>query len=90
MKLNENCMKDILKYVVKNGKVTDNGVCYGCKIIEIQNYFKQQYDFKETAYAIIKLIELEYINTNINEKSWNENHEIADITYAGHKYLENN
>lgn len=90
MKLNEKCMKDILEYVVKNGDVTDNGVYCGCKITEMQEYFKSKYKLKETAYAVNKLIELEYITTNMSEKSWNSMHRIEDITYAGHKYLENN
>lgn len=89
MKLDEKCMKDILKYVVKNVSITDNGVYCGCKITEMQENFKSQYELKETAYAINKLIELGYITTNMSEKSWNAMHRIEDITYAGHKYLEN-
>lgn len=89
MKLNEKCMKDILKYVVKNGSITDNGVYCGCKITEMQEHFKSQYELKETAYAINKLIELKYITTDMSGMSWSDISKIEDITYDGHKYLEN-
>lgn len=90
MKLNEKCMKDILEYVAKNGDITDNGVYCGCKITEIQEHFKSKYTLKETAYAINKLIELKYITTDMSGKSWSNINKIEDITYDGHKYLENN
>jgi hypothetical protein len=81
-------MKDILQYVVKNTTITDNGVSCGCNILELQKHMKSNYTVKDTAYAIKKLIELQYIETNMSMKSWNENHQIEDVTYAGHKYLE--
>lgn len=89
MKLNEKYMKDILEYVVKNRDVTDNGVYCGCNIIEMQKHIKTQYELKETAYAINKLIELGYITTDMSGKSWSDISKIEDITYDGHKYLEN-
>lgn len=88
MKLDEQCMKDILKYLVEKITITDNGVYCGCKIVEIQKHFEPQYSTKETAYAINKLFELKYINMELHGKSWNDNHSIDDVTYAGHKYLE--
>ena len=87
MKLNEQCMKDILKYLAEKITITDNGVCNGCKIVEIQKYFEPQYSIKETAYAIKKLIEINYVVLNTTEKSWKDETKIEDITYAGHKYL---
>ena len=42
---------------------------------------------QETAYAIVKLRELEYIVMGC-DKSWNGNHSITDVTYKGHLYLD--
>lgn len=86
MKLNEKCMKDVLRYAVENTEVTDNGVCYGCKIVDLQKSLLTTYSMKETAYAIVKLRELEYITMSC-DKSWNENNSITDVTYKGHLYL---
>lgn len=86
MKLNEKCMKDVLRYAIENTKITDNGVCYGCKIVELQKSLSTTYSMQETAYAIVKLRELEYIVMDC-DKSWNGNHSITDATYKGHLYL---
>lgn len=86
MKLNEKCMKDVLKYAVDNTKVTDNGVCYGCKIHDLQELLLPKYTMEESAYAIVKLRELGYIVLDC-DKSWNHNDSISDVTYNGHLYL---
>lgn len=81
-------MKDILKYLVEKITITDNGVYTGCNIANMQNHFEPQYSMRETAYAINKLYELNYICMELHGKSWNDKHTIDDVTYLGHKYLE--
>lgn len=87
MKLNEQCMKYILKYLIEKITITDNGVYVGCNIVSMQKHFETQYSMLETAYSIKKLIELNYITLSTSDKSWKDDTKIEDITYAGHKYL---
>lgn len=88
MKLNETCMKDVLQFIVDNATICDNGAFSGCSIFDVQKQLSPRYSKIETAYAIKKLVELKYIILNANT-SWNEYSRIDDVTYEGHKYLNN-
>lgn len=88
MKLNEKCMRDILQYFINDIHISYKGYVYtSCNVLEVAKHFPQ-YDEKEVLYSILKLIELKYILINSTDELWNENTKVCDVTYYGHKYLE--
>lgn len=88
MKLNEQCMIDILGYCIDNIHITSRGYVYSpCKLLELSKQFPQ-YEKKDILYSLVKLIEMNYITINTKDVLWNENTNVVDVTYYGHKYYE--
>lgn len=86
MKLNEQCMADILKICVSDIYVMESGgTVTRCKMLDFPDKLPQ-YTMSDVLYSLVKLVELNYIVTN--EKLWNEYTKVLDVTYYGHKYLE--
>jgi len=80
MKLNNDCVRDILLYL-------ENTLDYDVfvDINDIQNNINK-YNEKEVRYTMDKLIEVELI---VGEYSDSEIEFIHEITFRGHQYLEN-
>ena len=88
MKLNEQCMFDILKICVDDIHVMESGgTLTRCKMIDFPNKLPQ-YTTSDVLYSLVRLLELNYITLDTNEKLWDEHTKVRDVTYYGHKYLE--
>ena len=88
MKLNEQCMIDILKICVDEIHVMESsGTLTRCKMIDCPDK-RPQYSTADVLYSLVKLLELNYITLDTNEKLWDEHTKVRDVTYYGHKYLE--
>lgn len=94
MKLNENCMKDILQYCADNIYVLASGMTTTqIKPLYIKDIFTQ-YDVQDVIYSLAQLVHLNYLITDyipfdsVDRRLWDENTKVVDVTYAGHKYLE--
>lgn len=88
MKLNEQCMIDILKICVDDIHVMESGgTLTRYKMIDFPNKLPQ-YTTSDVLYSLVKLLELNYITLDTNEKLWDEHTKVRDVTYYGHKYLE--
>ena len=90
MKLNEQCMVDILEYCIDKIHVSANGYTYTTvKLIELPTILKQ-HEIMDVFYSVKKLLELKYITLdNTTDIIWDEDSKVSDVTYYGHKYLEN-
>lgn len=90
MELNYICMGDILRYLVTNLVINDEGIMYGIettKIVEdILMSSHDKYTKKDILYALIKLKELDFI---ICEKNMKQINIVNDVTVKGHDYLVN-
>ena len=88
MKLNEQCMIVIPKICVDDLPVMHSGgTLTRCKMIDFPNKLPQ-YTTSDVLYSLVKLLELNYITLDTNEKLWDEHTKVRDVTYYGHKYLE--
>lgn len=88
MKLNEQCMIDILKISVNDIYVMESGgTLTKCKVLDFPKKLSQ-YAMSDVLYSLIKLVELNYIILDNNDKIWDEFTKVKDVTYYGHKYLE--
>lgn len=88
MKLNEQCMRDILQYCVDDIHVSSNGYTYTTiKILDLPLHLKQ-YEILDVYYSVKKLHELNYITIDTVDVPWDIESHISDVTYYGHKYLE--
>ena len=92
MKLNEQCMKEILEYCINNIQITDEGKVHTfIRIFDIPKHFSNQYENSDVLYSIKKLIELNYIiisDLSAYDNKWHPGAFVYDVTYHGHKYLE--
>lgn len=89
MTLNENCMKDILKICVNDIHVMKSGgTLTRCKMVNFPDKLPQ-YTISNVLYSLVKLLELNYITLDTNEKLWDEHTKVRDVTYYGHKFLNN-
>ena len=88
MKLNEKCMKDILQICVNDIHVMESGgTLTRCKMIDFPDKLPQ-YSTADVLYSLVKLLELNYITLDTNNKIWDEHTKVRDVTYCGHKFLE--
>lgn len=89
MKLNEQCMKDILQYCTNDIHVMLSGTTITrCKLLDLPEKFPK-YSTEDVIYSLIKLIELNYLTITPKDELWDENTKVNDVTYYGYKYLEN-
>ena len=66
MKLNEQCMFDILKICVDDIHVMESGgTLTRCKMIDFPNKLPQ-YTVSDVLYSLVKLLELNYITLDTN------------------------
>ncbi len=81
MKLDHNCVRDLLLYLEDNLKYNDK--------ININNLTLKNYNKQTLMYTADRLIEAEYINPLI---CWNCNEQhviiVKSITYQGHQFLD--
>ncbi len=82
MKLNQDCIRDLLLYLEDNLTYTDE--------IKINNLSLKNYSKEDLMYTADRLIEANYLNTRI---CWNFNEThiimVKSITYQGHQFLDN-
>lgn len=93
MKLNEKCMKDILEHCADNIVITDEGQTHTLvRLFDIIKQFSKKYEREEVLYSLKKLIELNYViisDLSVYDGKWHPGVFIHDVTFQGHKYLEN-
>ena len=89
MTLNEKCMKDILQYCANDVHVMMSGATITrCKLLDLPKEFPE-YTTEEILYSLVKLIELNYLTITPQNELWDEHTKVKDVTYYGHKYINN-
>lgn len=93
MKLNEKCMRDVLQYCADDIRITTEGKTFTMiRLFHIPKHFSGQYNKQDIIYSVKKLIELNYIvisDLSDFNNEWQPWAFVHDVTYEGHKYLEN-
>lgn len=90
MRLNYDCVRDVLLLIEQLTKVNDD---YSMKNVMLINFINKlpQYPEKEVFYSVMKLEEAGFIkvrNDNIPMRDFNiDDYYVLDITFEGHKYL---
>lgn len=82
MKLNHDCIRDLLLYLEENLNYNDK--------ININNLELKSYDKETLMYTADRLIEAEYLNSSI---CWNCNEQhiiiVKSLSFKGHQFLDN-
>lgn len=85
MKLNNDCVRDLLLYIEANTNLSDD--------IYIESINDLSYLIKELLYTSIKLKEANFINAEIEQTYDEENGgysiTVFSLTWQGHKFLDN-
>lgn len=83
MKLNHDCIRDILLLIESN-------LDFGEIITDISTFDSLNYSINDKLYSIQKLIEVDYLNGKVTTYIGN-NHGISinSITWSGHQFLDN-
>ena len=95
MKLNPDCVRDVLLYLEENLGYTDHIGALQHKEIQIctiPDYFSTTYSKEDVNYSIEKLYEahfLSLINIASDRDGYIVNAYVNDITYVGHEFLNN-
>lgn len=82
MKLNQNCIRDMLLYL------EDNLYDKPLKIRSIASNFEKDYTLDEIVYTFQKLQEAKFITTT-HESECSKHSNIKAITWKGHNFLDN-
>lgn len=94
MQINEDCIRDILDYIIKNiDYKKEKDKLYVIEVSLLQLYkdesLSRKYEEKDIMYAVLKLLEIHFIKVSdiypIN-KSVIKRCRICEVTYAGHKF----
>lgn len=93
MKINIDCMRDVLIYVEDHLTVilNDEETAIKCNSLDILNLSKALPNYKreDVWYSVKMLAECDYINTNgIDTQRYFAMMTIDSITYTGHKFIE--
>lgn len=94
MQINEDCVRDVLGYIIKNIDYSkEKGKYYVIEVSLLQLYndesLSKKYEEKDIMYSVLKLLEIHFIKVSdiypIN-KSIIERCKICEVTYAGHNF----
>lgn len=96
MRINIDCLRDVLLYCINNLDYIGNGYIWKCEYVALDDMYKsaelQQYQKKDIMYSVLKLKESGYIITSL-EQPKNETYIndclIVDVTMKGHQFAEN-
>lgn len=85
MKLNNDCIRDLLLYIEENTNLSDD--------VYIESINDLSYSIEELLYTSIKLKEANFINAEIEQTYDEENGgysiTVFSLTWQGHKFLDN-
>lgn len=81
MRLNNDCVRDLLLYIEKHASLIDE--------IDIEEINDLDYPTEELLYTSIKLKEAGYINAIISETFDGYSVLVRSLTWNGHKFLDN-
>lgn len=95
MRINIDCLRDVLLYCINNLDYIENGYIWKCEVVELKDIYKsedlQQYPKKDIMYSVLKLKESEYIKTSCEdpkEETYINDCVIMDVTMKGHQFAE--
>lgn len=95
MRINIDCLRDVLLYCINNLDYIENGYIWKCEVVELNDIYKsedlQQYPKKDIMYSVLKLKESEYIKTSCEqpkEATYINDCVIMDVTMKGHQFAE--
>lgn len=96
MQINEDCIRDVLGYIIKNiDYKKEHNKMHVVEVSLLKMYNDEmlptKYEEKEIMYSVLKLLEIHFIKVSdifpVN-KSVIERCTICEVTYAGHKFYE--
>lgn len=94
MQINEDCIRDVLGYIIKNVDYRkEKDKYYVIEVSLLQLYrdesLSKKYEEKDIMYSVLKLLEIQFIKVSdifpVN-KSIIERCKICEVTYAGHNF----
>ena len=94
MQINEDCIRDVLGYIINNidyRKEKDKHRVIEVSLLQLYNdeLLLKNYEEKDIMYSVLKLLEIHFIKVSdifpVN-KSTIERCKICEVTYAGHKF----
>ena len=95
MRINIDCLRDVLLYCINNLDYIENGYIWKCEVVELNDIYKsedlQQYPKKDIMYSVLKLKESEYIKISCEqpkEATYINDCVIMDVTMKGHQFAE--
>ena len=94
MRINENCMRDILIYCADNltyEKEPESSIAVNVNLQQLYDNFDKSYDEKDIMYSVMKLAEVGFIkisNVYPNDANYINRCRIMDITFRGHQFLD--
>lgn len=97
MQIKEECVREILGYIVKNIDYK-NDVDHKLNVVPVSLYelyndkkLSEKYEQKDIMYTVLKLLEIHFIKVSDifpQNKSVIERCTICEVTYSGHKFYE--
>ena len=95
MKINEECVRDVLDYLVNNLHLVIvrniKGDFNSIDLLELMQYFDGEYTHEDVWYSVYNLEQSGYIETNNireNSKSAFAHANISNVTHRGHEFYE--
>lgn len=94
MKMNEDCIRDILKYLVENLAITikdKKGGFNDISLLAVMNKFDDKYSREDVWYSVYNLSQDRFIDTNDVRKHSLDGFafvEIYNVTHRGHQFYE--
>lgn len=95
MRINIDCLRDVLLYCISNLDYIENGYIWKCEVVELKDIYKsenlRQYPKKDIMYSVLKLKESEYIKISCQqpkEATYINDCVIMDVTMKGHQFAE--
>ena len=96
MRINIDCLRDVLLYCINNLDYIENGYIWKCQYVDLGDMYKsaefQQYKKKDIMYSVLKLKESEYIKISCEQpkaETYIDSCLIIDVTMKGHQFAEN-
>lgn len=96
MRINIDCLRDVLLYCINNLDYIENGYIWKCQYVDLDDMYKsvefQQYKKKDIMYSVLKLKESEYIKISCEQpkaETYIDSCLIIDVTMKGHQFAEN-
>lgn len=95
MKLNLDCIRDVLQYCIDNIDFKQDGDSWAETYVNLYMLYNSDlqhiYEQKEIMYAVLKLEECHFIkiwDKFLQNRAYLERCTIEDVTYRGHQFLE--